>query len=92
MDTGPESRLLSNAGEGGEGASHCPVHSPSGAPLSLKDQTPAPHEAHRALCDLASAHLQPHVSWSPCSLLSSHSKLPMTSLHPSDFRHTELSN
>lgn len=64
---GPESRLLSNTREEGEGASHWPAHSPSGAHLHLEDQTPVPHESPRALCDLAPAHLQLHVYVPSCS-------------------------
>lgn len=57
MDTGPKSRLLTNTREEGEGASHCPAHSPAGAHLCLQAPTPVPFEAHRALCGLASAYV-----------------------------------
>lgn len=60
-------------GREGGGTIQCLPHSPSGAPVYLQDQRPGPHEAHGALCDMASALLQPHASWS--SLL-----VPMSSL------------
>lgn len=81
VDTGPRSSLLREGGREEEQAS-AHLLALQGAPVCLQDQMPVPHEAHRALCDLASAHLQPHASglhsWSPCPLWSSHSKLPMS--------------
>lgn len=70
-DTGPESRLLSNTREEGEGASHPPAHGPSGAhpcPNSM------PLTASEAPCDLAS----PAPASCPSFLLSNPSKLPIS--------------